>query len=445
MSASLQPIIHTAQGAQKYLAAADRNTRVQLLEHYALALKEQRVPLAALLAQDARKTLKDAQAEIDGTVEIIGKTIRDTTLADFGDMARERLRAPVGIVGLITSFNFPAAVAHWTIAPAVLAGNAVLWKPSEKTPLVAFECKKIFDAVAGDFAGVMQVVKGNRETGAAMVADEAVDMISATGSVGMGEAIRKTLAGKKNNTVAPILELGGNNGVVIGEAMTEEHLSFALTSVLSSFLGTTGQRCTNTRRLIVHAKWFEQTVAGLERMVGDFIASGAMRDPENIYGYNTLVDDDAQVRFESAKQQAAKEGGRIIFGGAGEPALAIMPAQTAIMHTETFAPLLYIMPYSGGMDAAMALVNAPDNAGLVNAIYTLGKAEADYFAAHNEAGHSLINSPKGTGTPAHGMGFGGNKASGSGEILWSIDPLATFTRPNPVRRVAVNKTIPLAG
>lgn len=433
--------ISNARSAQILIAGATRAQREILLTRYAEALKAKRTEIAEVLSKDAKKTLKDAQSEVDASIDIIGKTIKDATLPDLGNFAREKLRTPVGVVGLITSFNFPMVVAHWNIAPAILAGNSVLWKPSEKTPAAAHECKRIFDSVAGEFKDVLQIVEGNREIGAKLVADEGVDLISATGSVAMGEAIKKTLAAKKNNAVPPILELGGNNAVVIAERMSDEHLAFALNAVLSSFLGTTGQRCTNTRRLIVHEKWLDKTVASLAKLIGDFMAVKGNAD--NVYGYNELIDETAQRYFNEAKTQAAKEGGKIVFGGAGEPALAVMPSHTPIMHTETFAPLLYIAPYKGGIEDAMKLVNAPENAGLVNGIYTLSQKEADVFVRLNEAGHSVINSPRGTGTPANGMGFGGNKASGSGEILWGVDPLAAFTRAGSARRIAINKEIPL--
>lgn len=440
---SLDQQISRARTAQQNFKNTPRETRVALLESYANALKEKREELALILSNDATKTMKEAQGEVDGAIGIIGTTITNTTLADLGDMARERRGTPAGIVGLITSFNFPIAVAHWTIAPAILAGNAVLWKPSEKTPLVAIECAKIFAGVAKDYAPLMQVIDSSRASGEALVAHEEVDMISATGSVAMGEAIKKTLAAKKNNSVPPILELGGNNGVIIAETISEDHLTFAVNAILSSFLGTTGQRCTNTRRVIVHKKWFEKTVAKFEAALNEFIG-GAMKEAENSYGYRALVDEDANQRFSQAKAQAVKEGGKILFGGKGEPALAVMPSQTAIMHTETFAPLLYLVPYEGNISEAITLVNAPDNAGLVNGIYTLSKKDAEQFARDNQAGHSVINSPRGTGTPANGMGFGGNKASGCGEILWSADPLAAFTRRGPISRIAINKDVPLS-
>jgi len=441
---SLSQKIEAAQNAQKNFSVTARSARETLLMAYADALKAARLDLAATLAKDAKKSLKDAQTEVDASVDTIGAAIKNATLPDLGDMVREKNRQPVGLVGLITSFNFPMVVAHWNIAPGLLAGNAILWKPSEKTPFAALACKKIFDTVAGNHKDVLQIIEGGGDVGAELVAHEAVDLISATGSVAMGEAIKKTLAKKVNNRVPPILELGGNNAVVIGEHMTDAHLDFALNSILTSFLGTTGQRCTNTRRLIVHQSWFEKTVASLEKKIGELISSGEIKNPENIYGYNQLIDEDAEARFEYAKGQAQQDGGRIVFGGKNEPALAIMHAQTDIMHTETFAPFLYVVSYQSGIEAAMALVNAPDNAGLVNGIYTLSQLEADQFAALNEAGHTVINSAKGTGVPANGMGFAGNKASGSGEILWNVDPLAAFTKPEGARRIARNKNIPLS-
>jgi aldehyde dehydrogenase (NAD+) len=226
--------------------------------------------------------------------------------------------------------------------------------------------------------------------------------------------------------------------------MSPSHLEWSLSAVLNSFLGTTGQRCTNTRRLIVHASMMDKTVAILSEKIASFV-------PED-FGYNVLIDGDAFARFEKAKQQALAEGGHIIMGArtkadiaphgySVEPALALMPKHSAIMEEETFAPLLFITAYHGDIAQALALVNQPANAGLVNGIYTQSQHEADYFAAHNLAGHSLVNSPKGTGTPAYDMGFGGNKESGQGEILNAADPLAAFTRPDHFRRIAYNKDI----
>lgn len=434
--------IAAAKQAQQNFAAISYVKRCALVAAYADALTNARASLGDIVEKEAGKTRKEALAEVDGAIDILHKTIAQASLPELGGMSRVKMRPSVGLVGLVTSFNFPIAVAHWNIAPALLAGNGVVWKPSEKTPLVALACKQIFDMVAGDNAALLQVLKGGREVGERLVAHEDVALVSATGSVRMGEEIKRVLASKKNS-VLPILELGGNNAVVIGEAMNEAHLQWSITALLQSFLGTTGQRCTNTRRLIVHEKWLEKTVSLLEKMLGVIIASGELSEPDNAFGYCRLIDAQALARFEAGKTQAVSEGGVILFGEGNEPALALMPTQTAVMHQEFFAPLLFIVAYAGEIENAITLVNAPDNAGLVNAIYTLSQHEADVFAALNEAGHTLINSPKGTGTPAYGMGFGGNKASGVGEIVNAADPLAPFTRAGKIKRIAQNKEIAL--
>jgi aldehyde dehydrogenase (NAD+) len=434
--------------AQQRLALQPRRVREALLVAYADALKAARVEVAAVLAAEAGKTQKEAQAEVDSAVDTLHKTIKDATLPPLGDMLRVKERAPVGVVGLITSFNFPISVAHWSLAPALLAANAVVWKPSEKTPLTALAVKKVWGSAAGEWADALQVVVGARETGEALVACEAVDMVSATGSVAMGEGIRRLLAARKNTGVPPILELGGNNGAIISRAMTPSHLEWSLAALMHSFLGTTGQRCTNTRRLFVQHEQWDKTISILKRLLAEFMA-GPIGDGANAYGYAALIDADAFHRFEAAKARAQAEGGELVFGQRlpsapqvykVEPALALMPTQTPVMHEETFAPLLFIAPYAE-LPEALAMLNAPDNAGLVAAIYTQSQPEADAFALHAQAGHVLINSARGTGTPAHGMGFGGNKHSGSGEVLNSVDPLAAFTRTTRLRRIAQHKDI----
>jgi aldehyde dehydrogenase (NAD+) len=444
--------IALARHAQPEWSQLTRGQREALLEAYSAALKAHREQIAGLIVSEGGKTGKEALGETDSSAEVILKTMRDAVLPEFSGMLRVKERPPVGAVGLITSFNFPLVVAHWTLAPALLAGNAVIWKPSEKTPLTALAAKAVFDKTMGKYADLLQVVIGGRETGEALVANEQVDMISATGSVAMGEGIKARLAKKKNNAIRPILELGGNNGVIISSKVSREHLDWSLAALLNSFLGTSGQRCTNTRRLIVHQSLYDQAVQLLKNKLEAFLATSPLQNPANEYGYGPLIDEDAFRRFEQAREKAVTEGGKMLLGKRlladtsphayfVEPALALMPAQTPVMHHETFAPLLFIVPYGGDIDQAIDMLNAPDNAGLVSAIYTQSQEEVDRFAAGSQAGHVLINPPKGTGTPAHNMGFGGNKASGCGEILNAADPLRPFTREDHFRRIAQNKAI----
>lgn len=454
-ASTLEQKIGAAKQAQKSWATEPRHARAKLVDAFSAVLKNHREALAELIVLEAGKTMKEALGEVDSSADVLAKTIRDASLPELNGMLRTKERPPVGVVGLITSFNFPLVVACWSLAPALLAGNAVVWKPSEKTPLVALACKALFDAVAGDKSDLLQILIGGREMGSGLVSHEAVDMISATGSVAMGQGIKATLSRKKNNAVRPILELGGNNGVIISDKMSKAHLEWSLKAIMNSFLGTTGQRCTNTRRLIIHQSQLADAVSILKKILGDFIASNVIKSPlsgeSNEFGYGPLIDEDAYRRYEHAVKKIAEAGGELYFGKRIltdeypeayyiEPAIAVLPSHAPIMEEETFAPLLLIAPYAD-FEQALKLVNRPDNAGLVNGIYTQSQAEADRFAAENKAGHGLINSAKGTGTPAHGMGFGGNKASGEGEILNSADPLQAFTRGDSFTRIAQNKDI----
>lgn len=447
--------INSAIQAQERWKNQPRLAREKLLIAFSEAINENKQNLTEIIVYDAGKTEKEAGVEVAGAADILKKTIENSALPEFGGMARCKERPPVGVVGLITSFNFPLAVAHWTIAPALLAGNAVIWKPSEKTPIVATAIKEIFDKIAGEFSDLLQILIGGRDIGSRLVSHEQVDIVSATGSVAMGQGIKSALAQKNNNKIPPILELGGNNGVIISDKITAEHLEFSVNSIMGSFLATSGQRCTNTRRLIVHKNIYDKVVSALKRNIENFIASGTIVNPlsgaSNDYGYSVLIDEDSFGRFESAKKQAILESGEIFFGNRlrvsessnvyfVEPALALMPKQSEIMYKETFAPLLFVTPYEK-FSEAIDLVNAPENAGLVNGIYTQNKIEAEIFSRENQAGHTLINSPKGTGTPAFGMGFGGNKHSGEGEILNNADPLQAFTKAGKFNRIAVNSAV----
>ena len=317
-----------ARQAQKNWVEIPRAIREEFLEFLSLAVKARQKELSAIIIYEGGKTVKEAEGEAGNAADILSKTVKDAKLADLGDFRRVKEREPVGLVGVITSFNFPLAVANWNIAPALLAGNAVLWKPSEKTPLTALAYEAIYEQAVQQFnaqkakdivpAGLLQVVVGERETGQALVASEDVDMICATGSVGMGQAIKNTLAQKKNKGAPPILELGGNNAVVVSEKNSEEYLERAVTAIVSSVFGTSGQRCTNTRRLIVHEDVYTIVVNKLNDKYISFIGSGAIKSPlvgESIeHGYGPLIDLEALHNFEQAMKEATAQGGTILFG-----------------------------------------------------------------------------------------------------------------------------------
>lgn len=412
---------------------------------FADAVEAKADSLTQLVRIDAGKTTSEAAGEVGNFVSTIRSNCEAATskkLDDLGIMTRKKSYIPVGVVALITSFNFPLAVAGWTIAPAMLVGNAVVWKPSEKTPLVALAIQQVWNDTIG--GGDLQVVNGAAETGKALVENANIGMVSATGSVGMSQAI---LRGYRKS-VPPILEAGGNNAMIISNQNSAENLEFALESLLKSFLAGSGQKCTNTRRLFVHADVYESFVQELKTAIEQFVASEEIGADNAKHGYCPLIDSSSYDIFVSTIAAATEQGGTVHLGEKVEsegiyvqPALAEMPSQTKIMHEECFAPLLFIVKYNEFAEA-LEQVNAPKNAGLVNAIYTQSRAEADDFAARNEAGHTVINSATGTGTPAHGMGFGGNKDSGTGEILNAEDQLHPFAKA--ASRVATNSSIKLS-
>lgn len=458
---SIAEKVSLARHAQCQWQSVPQEVREAFLTHYASLLRTHAEQLIRLIVFEAGKTFPEAAGEVNGAANVIANTIKQAVAYGAGVVPA---RAPVGVVALITSFNFPFAVAHWTLAPALLAGNAVLWKPSEKTPLVALAAQSLFRQAIQQFNAqhqstipetLMQVIVGGHCAGETMIADEGVDMVSATGSVAMGQAIRRTLAKKCNAGAPPILELGGNNAAIISQHLTPEALDVALGGVLFSALASSGQRCTDTRRLIVHESHYDYVLASLRQryqgVLDSGLISGPLELPEGKDGFGPLIDAEAFVRYRHALEAVLKEGGTIYSGVETftamppddalrlhqarypdayyvKPVLAELPIQRegGILHEETFASVLYLLRYQDFAEA-MRMAFAPQNAGLVQALYTFDENEKARFVQACPAGHAVINSRTGTGTPAHGLGFGGCRDSGEGEIL-GLDPLRPFTR-----------------
>lgn len=462
--ASLDKKIADSVLAQRAWGEVSYNEREEFLRYLAEQIKLNREPLASIINLEAPKTPKDALVEPDGSVWVLDKTIKDSRFAPVNGMDLRVQHAPAGVIGLITAYNYPLLVASWNLAPALLAGNGVVWKPSEKTPLTALGYEGLFNKAANTFNEMkgrkivpdklVQVVVGSKDIGEALVANELIDMVSATGSVAMGKGIDASLKLKKNRGVPPVLELGGNNAIVISNKCTPEHIEFALNSILNSMLVTGGQRCTNTRRVIVHEDVYDAVINELKAKFSSFIASGEVTSmatgKAGPYDYSPLIDRDAFERMHKILEQSKAEGGSILFGVRElakerpnayymQPTLVEMPEQSEAMLQETFAPVLFVTKYRGDIDEAINLINAPSNARLVNGIYTLSQQEADSFARKNLAGHTVINSAKGTGgTPVLGLGFGGNGDSGQGTILETRNPLGPYTKKELSSRVAQN-------
>jgi aldehyde dehydrogenase (NAD+) len=315
---------------------------------------------------------------------------------------------------VISAFNFPVAVWCWNAALALVCGDPVVWKPSEKTPLTAVAVQAIFDKAVARFgdapAHLSQVVQGKGEVGAALVANPKVPIVSATGSTRMGKAVAPVLA---ERFARAILELGGNNAAIVAPSAD---LELALRGIAFSAMGTAGQRCTTLRRLFVHESVADKLVERLKAAyasvpVGDPREAGALVGP--------LIDEDAWTAMETALAEAKKAGGKVVGGERLDrpgvyvtPALVEMPSQAGPMLRETFAPILYVVRYTK-LDDAIAQQNATA-AGLASSIFSNDVRETELFVSDLGSDCGIANVNIGPSGAEIGGAFGGEKETGGG-------------------------------
>jgi aldehyde dehydrogenase (NAD+) len=323
---------------------------------------------------------------------------------------------PLGIVGIISAFNFPVAVWSWNAAIAWICGNVAIWKPSEKTPLcgVAVEniVKEVFDKNQVP-DGVFGLIQGNKIVGEWMSHDTRIPLVSATGSTRMGKELNQAVAGRLGKT---ILELGGNNAIIISE---HADLDMSLIGAVFGAVGTAGQRCTSTRRLIIHEKVYDQFT---QKLVNAYqqIKIGDPLDTSNHMG--PLIDKDAVKAYLDSIEACKKEGGKfIVEGGIIEglgsdcyvkPCIAEVQPHFNIVQHETFAPILYVMKYKT-IEEAIAIQNGVPQ-GLSSAIMTLNMRESEYFLSHQGSDCGIANVNIGTSGAEIGGAFGGEKETGGG-------------------------------
>ncbi len=330
---------------------------------------------------------------------------------------------PMGPCGVITAFNFPVAVWAWNAALAFVCGNPVIWKPSDKTPLVALACQKILEKAAARFrkAGhevpehLNQLIICGRDVAVAMVEDPRVPLISATGSTAMGKVIGQKVADRFGRS---LLELGGNNGMIVAPSAD---LSMAVRAILFGAAGTAGQRCTTLRRLIVHESVYNKLIPSLTKAY-DAIRVGNPLDKGTLVG--PLIDKVAFDNMQKALTQAKKDGGKILTGGERvtgkefdggyyvRPSLVAMPSQTEVVHHETFAPILYILKYKD-FAKAVEMHNAVPQ-GLSSCIFTSDVREAETFLSATGSDCGIANVNIGPSGAEIGGAFGGEKETGGG-------------------------------
>ena len=425
--------------------APRRGELIRLLGDELRAAKDD---LARLVTIEAGKIPSEGAGEVQEMIDICDFAVGLSRQLYGLTIATERpghrmmeVWHPLGVVGVISAFNFPVAVWAWNAAIALVCGNAVVWKPSEKTPLTALAVQAIFDRAAARFGdapqGLAQLLIGGREVGEALVDDARVALVSATGSTRMGRSVAPRLAAR---FARAILELGGNNGAIVAPSAD---LDLALRGVAFGAMGTAGQRCTTTRRLFLHDSIYDGFVARLKAAYAS-VGVGNPLEGEVLVG--PLIDGAAYEAMQAALA-AAKTVGGVVHGGTrvGEgasfyvrPALVEMPGQTGPVLEETFAPILYVMRYDD-LDAAIRLHNDVA-AGLSSAIFTTDMREAERFLALSDCGITNVN--LGTSGAEIGGAFGGEKETGGGRESGS-DAWRQYMR-RATNTVNYSDTLPLA-
>jgi aldehyde dehydrogenase (NAD+) len=446
--------IHRAQTAFEAWRQVPAPRRGELVRLLGQALRQHKATLAALVTLEAGKVTSEGEGEVQEMIDIcdfavgLSRQLHGLTIASErpGHRMMEQWH-PLGVVGVISAFNFPVAVWAWNAALALVCGDAVVWKPSEKTPLTALATQALFDQAVAQFgseapAHLSQTLNGGAATGQAMVDDARVALVSATGSTRMGRAVGPRVAARFGRC---LLELGGNNAIIVAPSAD---LDLAVRGILFGAYGTAGQRCTTTRRVIAHTSIHDELVARLERAraslkVGDPREAGVLVGP--------LVDEAAFTGMQQALAQASEQGGqvsggeRVLVAGATDawyaaPALVRMPAQTAVVCHETFAPILYTLRYDS-LDQAIALQNGVPQ-GLSSAIFTNDLREAETFLSATGSDCGIANVNIGTSGAEIGGAFGGEKETGGGRESGS-DAWKNYMR-RATNTVNYSRSLPLA-
>ena len=450
--AEIASAIEAAQEA--YLAWRDvpAPRRGELVRLLGEELRAAKADLAALVTLEAGKIVSEANGEVQEMIDIcdfaVGQSRQLYGLTIATERPDHRMMEswlPLGVIGVISAFNFPVAVWSWNAALAFICGDAVIWKPSEKTPLTALAVQALFERALAKFGdapqGLSAVIIGGREVGEAMVDHPKVALVSATGSTAMGRAVAPKVAAR---FARALLELGGNNAAIV--APTAD-LDLTLRGVAFAAMGTAGQRCTTLRRLFVHDSLYDAFVPRLKAAyasvpVGDPRQAGTLVGP--------LIDAAAFAAMQRALADARGAGGKVSGGEAVQvaggdacyvrPALVEMSAQAEVVRRETFAPILYVMRYTDLSQAIAQQNDVPQ--GLSSSIFTNDVREAELFTSARGSDCGIANVNIGPSGAEIGGAFGGEKETGGGREAGSDSWKAYMRRAT--NTVNYGRTLPLA-
>ncbi len=446
-------VVSTAQDAYKVWNKVPAPKRGEIVRQFGDALRQNKTALGTLVSYEMGKSLQEGLGEVQEMIDIcdfaVGLSRQLYGLTMHSERPNHRMYEqwhPLGVVGIISAFNFPVAVWAWNAALAWVCGNVCIWKPSEKTPITAIACQHIAEEVfaANDIPeGVSSLIIGDRAIGELMSADTRVALISATGSTRMGKAVAASVASRLGKT---ILELGGNNAIIISK---DADLDMSLIGAVFGAVGTAGQRCTSTRRLIIHESVYETFKAKLVKAYGQ-LRIGNPLDQNNHVG--PLIDKDAVNAYLASIEKCKAEGGKFAVEGGvlsgGEygsgcyvkPCIAEVENHYEIVQHETFAPILYLIKYTT-LDEAIALQNGVPQ-GLSSAIMTLNLREAEMFLSAQGSDCGIANVNIGTSGAEIGGAFGGEKETGGGRESGS-DAWKAYMR-RQTNTINYADTLPLA-
>lgn len=422
---SYEALVAKAQSAFVKWRQVPAPKRGEIVRQIGEALRENKQSLGKLVSYEMGKSLQEGYGEVQEMIDIcdfaVGLSRQLYGLAMHSERPGHRMYEqyhPLGIVSIISAFNFPVAVWSWNSMLAWVCGDVCIWKPSEKTPLCAIACQHIISKVFRDNnvpEGVSNVVIGGREVGEWLSADERIPLVSATGSTRMGKAVGAAVGARLGRA---LLELGGNNAIIISK---DADLDIAVLGSLFGAVGTAGQRCTTTRRLIIHDDVYET----VKRRLATAYKQLKIGDPLNeVHHVGPLIDKQAVQMYLDAIEKCKKEGGKFVVEGGVldgkgyesgcyvKPCIAEVNADMEIVKQETFAPILYIMKFSNIGEAVAMQNNVPQ--GLSSSIMTLNMRESEYFlsAAGSDCGIANVNI--GTSGAEIGGAFGGEKETGGG-------------------------------
>ncbi|MBI2257393.1 MAG: aldehyde dehydrogenase family protein [Flavobacteriia bacterium] len=399
-------------------------------------IRKYKTALGTLVSYEMGKSLQEGLGEVQEMIDIcdfaVGLSRQLYGLTMHSERPFHRMYEqyhPLGIVGIISAFNFPVAVWNWNTALAWVCGDVCIWKPSEKTPLTAIACQKIVDEVFTENnvpEGVSCLMIGDAELGKILSKDNRIPLISATGSTRMGKAVGQTVGERLGRS---LLELGGNNAIIITPSAD---LKMVVPGAVFGAVGTAGQRCTSTRRLIIHDEVYEKVKDALVKAYGQLKIGNPLNENNHV---GPLIDVLAVENYKKALKEAEKEGGKLLCGGevlTGEgyesgcyvqPAIVEAKNQFSIVQHETFAPILYLIKYSGSVENAIKIQNDVPQ-GLSSAIMTNNLKEAEQFLSCSGSDCGIANVNIGTSGAEIGGAFGGEKETGggreSGSDAWKV-------------------------